>query len=116
MVRALSKAECIVPVTCIDERVALVMIDLQKGILRLLPDVLATQLVANSRQLPEAFRVRDLPVVAVNVAYSADLADAPAGRVDVRAKVVVEFDDKRDQQSERDDVGLQLRAEADSFG
>jgi len=71
------------PVTCIDERPALVMIDLQKGILRLLPDELAARLVANVRQLAEAFRANNLPVIAVNVAYSPDLADAPAGRVHV---------------------------------
>jgi nicotinamidase-related amidase len=76
-------AGCIMPVTCVDERSALIMIDLQKGILRLLPANLAAQLVTDARQLAAAFRARSLPVVAVNVAYAADLADAPAGRVDV---------------------------------
>ncbi len=54
--------------TTIDEQTALIIIDLQKGIVALpaLPRV--TDVVANARALADAFRGHGLPVVLVNVA------------------------------------------------
>lgn len=71
------------PITVLNERVALVMIDLQRGILRLPPPDVTQRVVDNARQLAEAFRAVGAPVIAVNVAYADDVADAPAGRSDI---------------------------------
>ena len=56
------------PLTQIDDKPALVVIDLQKGIVSqaMLPP--AQDIVARSVRLIAAFRARDLPVVLVNVA------------------------------------------------
>jgi nicotinamidase-related amidase len=65
----------------IDERPALVMIDLQKGILAL-PTLLSQGDIQNrARQLAAAFRAHSLPVVRVKVAWSPDGGDLPPGRV-----------------------------------
>ncbi len=66
----------------IDPRTALVVIDLQRGIVRMpvvhSPDVV----VANSVRLIQAFRKRSLPVVLVHVGYATDGADAVKTRTD----------------------------------
>lgn len=55
------------PVTTLDPRTALIIIDLQKGIVGLaLADGIET-IIDNSRQLADAFRRKGLPVVLVNV-------------------------------------------------
>jgi len=55
------------PVTMLDPKTALIIIDLQKGIVGLtLADGIET-VIENSRQLAEAFRRNGLPVVLVNV-------------------------------------------------
>ena len=64
------------PLTTLDTTAALIVIDLQKGIVAL-PTVHSTaEIVDRSAQLARAFRERDLPVVLVNVT-----APAP-GRTD----------------------------------
>jgi nicotinamidase-related amidase len=64
----------------IDKRPALVLIDLQKGILAL-PTLLSQDDIKNrARQLAAAFRANALPVVRVKVAWSADGGDLPPGR------------------------------------
>lgn len=56
------------PLTALDPRTALIIIDLQRGIAgSVLADSIAG-VVERSRALAEAFRARDLPVVLVNVA------------------------------------------------
>ena len=66
--------------TTIDMRPALVMIDLQKGILAL-PTLLSQDNIKNrARQLAAAFRANSLPVVRVKVAWSPDGGDLPPGR------------------------------------
>jgi len=56
------------PLTQLDTNAALVLIDLQKGIVEL-PTVHPTsEIVGRSAQLAQAFRERGLPVVLVNVA------------------------------------------------
>jgi nicotinamidase-related amidase len=59
------------PVTAIDPKTALILIDLQKGIVGL-PTAHPTQeVVKQASRLAEAFRQRGLPVVLVNVAGGA---------------------------------------------
>ncbi|MCX2732608.1 isochorismatase family protein [Saccharopolyspora sp. NFXS83] len=71
------------PVSTIDPRAALVLVDLQNGITgapgapRPTADV-----VAGCAELAEAFRGHDLPVVLVRVSFAADGADAAPGRTD----------------------------------
>ena len=56
------------PFTKLDEKFAIVTIDLQKGILgMLLPETLK-RIMDNAARLVAAFRARQLPVVLVNVA------------------------------------------------
>ena len=68
----------------IDERSALVLIDLQEGILAL-PTLLSSDHIKNrARLLAAAFRASALPVVRVKVAFSADGGDLPPGRALMR--------------------------------
>lgn len=55
------------PVTALDERTALVLIDLQAGILRLPISPPAAEVIANAKRLVEAFHTRKWPVVFVHV-------------------------------------------------
>ena len=59
------------PVTTLDSRTALIVIDLQKGIVGLAGAEAVEPVVRNSRLLADAFRARGLPVVLVNVAGGA---------------------------------------------
>jgi nicotinamidase-related amidase len=69
------------PITAIDPAVALIIVDLQKGIVGLpLADPIE-EVVARSRALADAFRARRLPVVLVNV-----VGGAP-GRTEVPSRV-----------------------------
>jgi nicotinamidase-related amidase len=64
----------------IDQRPALVLIDLQKGILAL-PTLLSQDDIKNrARRRAAAFRASTLPVVRVKLAWSADGGDLPPGR------------------------------------
>jgi nicotinamidase-related amidase len=68
------------PAITIDQRPALVLIDLQKGILAL-PAVRSQDDIKNrAGRLAAAFRAAALPVVRVKVAFSADGGDLPPGR------------------------------------
>lgn len=69
--------------TALDPRTALVVIDLQAGIVAapVTPHP-ASDVVARSVDLAEAFRARDLPVVLVRVSFAADGADAVPGRTE----------------------------------
>ena len=58
------------PLTTLDPRTALVIIDLQKGIVSLAPAA-ATEVVPRAATLAAAFRKQGLPVVLVNVAGGA---------------------------------------------
>jgi len=59
------------PVTTLDFRTALIVIDLQKGIVGLAGAEAVEPVVRNSRLLADAFRARGLPVALVNVAGGA---------------------------------------------
>jgi len=64
------------PVTKLDEMSALIVIDLQKGIVGMAAAHTVGEIVERSAQLARAFRARALPVVLVNV------SGAPPGRTD----------------------------------
>ncbi|MFJ9338531.1 hydrolase [Streptomyces sp. NPDC101733] len=61
---------------------ALVLIDLQKGILALPTTRPSAEVLRNGIALAQAFRAHKLPVVLVNVAWSADGGDLPDTDVD----------------------------------
>ncbi|MFG3322948.1 hydrolase [Streptomyces sp. NPDC048171] len=70
-------------VTTLDPRTALVVIDLQAGIVAAPTEPFAgADVVARSVELADAFRARDLPVVLVRVSFAADGADAVPGRTE----------------------------------
>ncbi|GAB3140664.1 hydrolase [Microbispora hainanensis] len=72
------------PVTTLDPRTALVVVDLQKGILAVPGGPHSTgDVLARTVRLAEEFRARDLPVVLVRVTGAADGADAVPGRTDL---------------------------------
>jgi nicotinamidase-related amidase len=75
------------PLTTLDPRTALVVVDLQKGVLGIdTQPYPAEQVLERSSALAEAFRARDLPVVLVRVSFAPDGADAPPGRTEVASR------------------------------
>ncbi|MEV3861361.1 isochorismatase family protein [Streptomyces sp. NPDC050095] len=64
----------------LDERPALVLIDLQNGILGLPTVHPSGDVLKNAVRLADAFRAKGLPVVRVRVAWSADGGDLPVSR------------------------------------
>ncbi|MEV8127636.1 hydrolase [Streptomyces sp. NPDC085944] len=70
-------------VTALDPRTALVVIDLQAGIVAAPTEpYCGAEVVSRSAELAEAFRARGLPVVLVRVSFAADGADAVPGRTE----------------------------------
>ncbi|MER7185810.1 hydrolase [Streptomyces hyaluromycini] len=71
----------------LDPRTALVVIDLQQGIVGM-PTQPHTgpEVVARTVELADAFRAQDLPVVLVRVSFAADFADAVPGRTERQAR------------------------------
>ncbi|MET9256287.1 hydrolase [Streptomyces sp. NPDC003717] len=70
-------------VTALDPRTALVVIDLQAGIVAApVVPYPGAEVVARSAELADAFRARGLPVVLVRVSFAADGADAAPGRTE----------------------------------
>jgi len=55
------------PLTTLDPKTALIVVDLQKGVAAMAPAGTFDPVVARSRALADAFRARGLPVVLVNV-------------------------------------------------
>ncbi|MFF3215728.1 hydrolase [Streptomyces sp. NPDC002886] len=66
----------------LDKNTALVLIDLQKGIMALPVVTPAEQILDKGIRLADAFRTAGLPVVLVKVAWSADGGDLPTNRTD----------------------------------
>ncbi|MGW7237913.1 hydrolase [Streptomyces sp. NPDC054804] len=67
----------------LDPRTALVVIDLQQGIVGMPTQPYSgTEVVARSVELADAFRAQNLPVVLVRVSFAADGADAVPGRTE----------------------------------
>jgi len=75
------------PATALDANTALVVIDLQKGIAQYPTVHPFRDVVARTAKLAEAFRRAGWPVVLVNVSFSADGADVPRTRADVRREI-----------------------------
>src|SRR5438874_2510997 len=70
-------------VTALDPATALVVIDLQNGVVALPGDPHPTaEVVARTTELANAFRDRELPVVLVRVTVAEDGADAVPGRTE----------------------------------
>ena len=71
------------PVTTLDPKTALVVIDLQNAVVALPGEPHSTaDVVRRTAELADAFRKRELPVVLVQVGFSADGADRVPGRVE----------------------------------
>jgi nicotinamidase-related amidase len=73
--------------TALDPKTALVVIDLQAGIVGTPTQPhAAADVVSRSAELADAFRARNLPVVLVRVSFAADGADAVPGRTEVAGR------------------------------
>ncbi|GGW45829.1 hydrolase [Streptomyces lucensis JCM 4490] len=73
--------------TTLDPRTALVAIDLQNGIVGMPTQPhAASDVVARTARLADAFRSRGLPVVLVRVSFAPDWADAVPGRTERQAR------------------------------
>jgi nicotinamidase-related amidase len=70
------------PATSLDPKTALVVIDLQRGIAKLPTIHPFADVLSNALRLVDAFRAAKLPVVLVNVRFSADGGDALRLRVE----------------------------------
>ncbi|MEV7392845.1 hydrolase [Streptomyces sp. NPDC091215] len=71
----------------LDPRTALVVIDLQQGIVAMPTQPYSgTEVVARTAELAAAFRAQELPVVLVRVSFAADFADAVPGRTERQAR------------------------------
>lgn len=64
------------PITALDPRTALVVIDMQKGILRMQTIHPRAEILANVVRLVDAFRAKSRPVVLVRVGWSRGRSDA----------------------------------------
>ncbi|WP_406431636.1 hydrolase [Streptomyces sp. NBC_00631] len=71
----------------LDPRTALVVIDLQQGIVGMPTQPhTGAEVVARAVELADAFRAQGLPVVLVRVSFAADFADAVPGRTERQAR------------------------------
>ncbi|WP_214414121.1 isochorismatase family protein [Sphaerisporangium fuscum] len=78
------KKDTAMAVTTLDPRSALVVIDLQNGVLAASGSPHPTsEVLTRTVELAEAFRARELPVVLVRVTFAPDGSDAPPGRSEV---------------------------------
>ena len=77
------------PVSTLDPKPALVVVDLQNGIV-VLPG--AKEALARTVELADAFRARGYPVVLVRVTFAADGADAVPGRTEAPRSAVARPD------------------------
>jgi nicotinamidase-related amidase len=71
------------PITGLDPRTALVLIDLQNGITGLVDPAGVAEPMARAAGLAAAFRAQSLPVILVRTSFAADGADAPRNRTTV---------------------------------
>jgi nicotinamidase-related amidase len=76
------------PITALDPRTALVVIDLQKGIAAYPTVHPIKDVIAHSARLADAFRQHKLPVVLVTVGFSPDGGDALRGRADLPSRAL----------------------------
>jgi nicotinamidase-related amidase len=75
------------PLTALDSKTALVVIDLQKGLAAVPTAHPFASVVATTLRLADAFRRAELPVVLVTVSLSPDGADAPRARTEMSFKL-----------------------------
>ncbi|MGW6197735.1 isochorismatase family protein [Kribbella sp. NPDC055110] len=75
------------PVTTLDPKTALVVIDLQNGV-AVLPGAPhpTADVISKTVELADTFRKHDLPVVLVRVSFAADGGDRPTGRTEQAAR------------------------------
>jgi nicotinamidase-related amidase len=76
------------PATKLDPKTALVVIDLQRGVAKLPTIHPFADVLAHALRLAEAFRAAKLPVVLVNVRFSADGGDALRSRVETPPRML----------------------------
>jgi nicotinamidase-related amidase len=75
------------PLTTLDERTALVVVDLQNGVLaRPATPHPAQDVIARTAELADAFRARGLPVVLIRFTTAADGSDGTPGRHDMSGR------------------------------
>jgi len=107
------------PVTALDLRTALVVIDLQKGLSDYPTVHPFAGVVANAARLARMFRRAGLPVVLVTVSFSADGGDVLRPRVDVRRPLTPGPDFDRiapELGPERDDILITKRQQNAFYG
>lgn len=86
------------PVTTLDPKTALVVIDLMNGIRAIPGEPYPTDdVITRSAELADAFRKHDLPVVLVRVSFSADGADSIPGRTETAPRPGGERPDNADE-------------------
>jgi len=74
-----------VPVTTLDLKTALVVVDLQNGVAAIPCEPYTTaQVIDRTAELADAFRKHDLPVVLVRVSFAADGSDRLPGRTELQ--------------------------------
>jgi nicotinamidase-related amidase len=88
------------PVHTLDPRTALVLIDLQKGITAMPTVHSADGVIERAAAMARAFRARELPVVRVRVAFSADGGDVIRSRVDAPPPTITRGPDWADLREE----------------
>lgn len=98
------------PLTQLDDRAALIVIDLQKGIVAMAPAQPAAQIVDRTAQLAKAFRTRGLPVVLVNV------TGPPPGRTDQRRPAFSPPPDRAELVAELDQQAGDIRITKQRIG
>lgn len=76
------------PATAIDPKTALVVIDLQMGLMKYPTIHPMTEVVKNTARLADAFRAKGLPVVLVTVAFSPDGGDRVTTRNEQPARAL----------------------------
>lgn len=75
------------PLTTLDDRTALVVVDLQNGVLaRPAAPHTAQDVIGRAAELADAFRAHGLPVALVRFTHAADRSDAAPGRTDMSAR------------------------------
>lgn len=73
------------PVTTLDPKTALIVVDLQNAVAVLPGDPIPTaDVIARTVELADAFRKHDLPVILVRVSFAADGGDVLPGRTELQ--------------------------------
>lgn len=103
--------------TTLDPKTALVLIDLQHGIVSP-PSVplTGTEVVARAKELADAFRAHGLPVVLVNVSFAPDFGDAPKGRDDESAAEQAAAGDETEDEDEEHSLPADFTVIVDELG